>query len=63
MRGVFLNRKTGKYRARLKFRGKLYNLGCYTMLEDAVKARRRGEEEIFDTFLADCVQTEAGMVL
>lgn len=63
VRGVYLDRKTGKYRARLKFRGKLYNLGCYTMLEDAIKARRRGEEEIFDTFLADCVQIEAGMVL
>ena len=63
VRGVYLDRKTGKYRARLKFRGKLYNLGCYTMLEDAVKARRRGEEEIFDTFLADCVQTEVGMFL
>ena len=62
VRGVYLDRKTGKYRARLKFQGKLYNLGCYTMLEDAVKARRRGEEEIFDTFLADCAQTEPGAV-
>ena len=62
VRGVYLDRKTGKYRARLKFQGKLYNLGCYTMLEDAVKARRKGEEEIFDTFLADCAQTEPGAV-
>lgn len=52
VRGVYLDRKTGKYRARLKFQGKLYNLGSYALLEDAVKARRRGEEEIFDTFLA-----------
>lgn len=51
VRGVYLDRKTGKYRARLKFRGKLYDFGSYTCLEDAVKARRRGEEEIFDTFL------------
>lgn len=51
VRGVYLDRKTGKYRARLKFQGKLYNLGSYILLEDAVKARRRGEEEIFDTFL------------
>lgn len=52
VRGVYLDRKTGKYRARLKFQGKLYNLGCYTLLEDAVKARKRGEEEIFGKFLA-----------
>ena len=51
VRGVYLDRKTGRYRARLKFQGKLYNLGSFTHLEDAIKARKRGEEEIFDTFL------------
>ena len=51
VRGVYLERKTGKYRARLKFQGKLYNLGSFTRLEDAVKARKRGEEEIFGAFL------------
>ena len=51
VRGVYLDRKTGKYRARLRFRGKLYDLGSYIQLEDAIKARRRGEEEIFDKFL------------
>jgi len=29
----------------------LYNLGIYTDLGDAVKARKRGEEELFDAFL------------
>ena len=51
VRGIYLDRKTGRYRARLKFRGVLYNLGSYRSLEDAVKARRRGEEEIFDAYL------------
>ena len=55
VRGGYLDRKTGKYRARLKFQGKLYNLGSFALLEDTVKARRRGEEEIFDKFLADYV--------
>ena len=55
VRGVYLDRKTGKYRARLKFQGKLYNLGSFALLEDTVKARRKGEEEIFDKFLADYV--------
>ena len=62
VRGVYLDCKTGKYRARLKFQGKLYNLGSYALLEDAVKARRKGEEEIFDAFLTDCVQAEASTV-
>ena len=53
VRGVYFERKTGKYRARLKFQGKLYNLGSFTRLEDAVKARQRGEEEIYGKFLAD----------
>lgn len=53
MRGVYLDPKTGRYRARLKFQGKIYNLGSYTCLEDAVKARRQGEEEIYGTYLAE----------
>ena len=53
VRGAYLDRKTGKYRARLKFKGTLYDLGSFTRLEDAVKARRRGEEEFFDPFLAE----------
>ena len=52
IRGVYMDRKTGKYRARLKFKGKQYDLGNYALLEDAIKARRRGEEEIFDAFLS-----------
>ena len=57
VRGVYLDRKTGKYRARLKFQGKLYNLGSFTHLEDAVKARKRGEEEIFGAFLESKVKS------
>lgn len=53
VRGVYFERKTNKYRARLRFRGKVYNLGSYYKLEDAIKARRRGEEEIYDKFLEE----------
>ena len=52
VRGVYLDRKTGRFRARLKFQGKLYNLGSYANIEDAIKARKRGEEEIYGGFLA-----------
>ena len=51
VRGVYLNTKTGKYRARIKLQGKMRNLGTFTNLEDAVKARRIAEEETFGAYL------------
>ncbi len=51
-RGVYFNSKTGKWRARLRFKGKMYNLGTYKNFEDAVKARKDGEERIYGEFLA-----------
>lgn len=51
VRGVTYDAKKNLYRARIKFRRKTYSLGCYTNLEDAVKARRRAEEDIFGKFL------------
>lgn len=51
VRGVYFEPKTGRYRARIKFQGKLYNLGSFYDLEDAVKARREGEERFFGHFL------------
>jgi len=53
VRGVYLDKKTGLYRARIKFQGKLYNLGTFSCLEDAVKARRLGEEKYFGAFLEE----------
>ena len=51
VRGVYLDLKTGKYRARIRFQGTTYDLGSYVNLVDAIKARRLGEEEYFGTFL------------
>lgn len=51
VRGVYLDRRTGRYRARIKFQGKLYNLGCYATLEEAIAARREGETRYFGAFL------------
>lgn len=36
--------KGGKYRAYICYKGRNYNLGSYTKLDDAVKARARGKE-------------------
>lgn len=51
VRGVYLEKKTGHWRARIKFQGKIYSLGTYITFEEAVKARQRGEEEFFGHFL------------
>ena len=52
IRGVYFETKTHKYRARLKFRGQMYNLGSYSTLEEAAQARRVAEEDIYGNFLA-----------
>lgn len=41
---VYQNKKTGKWVAQITFKGKTYHLGAFEKIEDAVSARRRGEE-------------------
>ena len=50
-RGVYFDKNTGKWRARLKFKGKLINFGSYINFEDAVKARKAAEQEYYGEFL------------
>ena len=50
-RGVYFDKNTGKWRARLKFKGKLMNFGSYINFEDAVKARKAAEQEYYGEFL------------
>lgn len=50
VRGVYFNKKRGKWIAQIMFKGKCYYLGGYDKLENAAKARARGEE-MFDHFL------------
>lgn len=49
-KGVYRNKKNGKWVAQITFKSKTYYLGSYERLEDAVKARQRGEE-MHDDFL------------
>lgn len=42
-----------RWRATICFKGRRRYLGCYVEFEDAVKARKRAEEEFFDRFLED----------
>lgn len=51
VRGVFLNRKSGKWRATLRFKGNDHYLGEFVNVEDAIKARHRAEELYFAPLL------------
>ena len=57
-RGVTYDRKSNKYRAALKFKGKLMHFGSYSNFEDAVKARQAAEREYFGEFLEDIRQED-----
>lgn len=50
-RGVYFDKNTGKWRARLKFKGKIMSFGSYKNFEDAVKARKDAEQRIYGKFL------------
>lgn len=48
--GVYLDKRTGKWVAQITFKGKTYRLGAFEEIQDAVAARKRGEE-MHDEFL------------
>lgn len=50
-RGVYYDKKTNKYRARLRFQGKMIDFGTYDKFEDAVFARKKGEDKYYGEFL------------
>lgn len=50
VRGVYKNRKNGRWVAQITFRRKTRYLGSFDRLEDAARVRRRAEE-VFDDFL------------
>ena len=51
IRGVYRNRKNGKWVAQITFKGQTLYLGSYEKKEDAAKARGCAEEELFDGFV------------
>lgn len=52
--GVEWMAKKQRWRATICFKGKRHYLGSYENFEDAVKARKRAEEDVFNTFLDFC---------
>lgn len=51
VRGVYYDKRTGRWRARLKFKGKLMDFGSYERIDDAIKARKEAEELYYKEFL------------
>ena len=51
--GVDWRASKQRWRATICFKGKRYYLGSYILFEDAVKARKRGEEDLHDKFLRE----------
>ena len=51
-RGVY-QRENSRWRAAIGFQGKVYNLGTFVNLEDAVAARKKAEEELYEPFLRE----------
>ncbi len=55
--GVDWMAKKQRWRASICFKGKRRYLGSFKKLEDAVKARKRAEDELFEPFLKEFSQT------
>ena len=53
VRGVYYEKKSNKWRARLRFKGKIMDFGTYERFEDAVAARKAAERQYFGTFLEE----------
>ena len=49
--GVWFDKSRGKWCAEIMFKKKKYSLGRYADKEDAIKARKKAEQEIFGNFL------------
>lgn len=50
-KGVYWNKRSKKWYAQIDFKGKRYNLGYFTNKQDAINARKKAEEELFEPIL------------
>ena len=49
--GIYRNKKNGKWVAQITFKGKTYYLGSFVEIKEAVKVRKKAEENIYGEFL------------
>lgn len=52
-RGVYFEKRSNKWRARLTFKGKIMSFGSFVKFEDAVSARKQAEKIYFGEFLEE----------
>lgn len=57
-RGVYFERTSNKWRARLRFQGKLMDFGSYSSFEAALQARKNAEQEYYGVYLEPSSQNE-----
>lgn len=50
--GVSFHARKGQWYARISFLGKSHSLGYFDKLDDAIAARKRAEEKLFDQFVS-----------
>lgn len=50
-RGIYYESRFDRWRAEIRFQNKRYYLGVYKNKDDAIKARRKAEEDLYETFL------------
>ena len=55
--GVDWRASKGVWRASICFKGRRVYLGSYGRFEDAVRARKRAEEELHDSFVREFAET------
>lgn len=53
VRGVYYEKRSNKWRARLRFKGKIMSFGSFARFEDAVFARKEAERIYFGEFLEE----------
>jgi len=58
--GVCWYARKERWQAAICFQGKRYCLGYYRCFEDAVKARKQAEAELFDSFLQQAIKEKTG---
>lgn len=58
MRGVYYNKQRKKWIAQIMIRKKCYYLGGYVRFDEAVQARKRGEQELADMLQMHLAKTE-----
>lgn len=59
-KGIWFNKKIGKWQSSIMLSGKSYHLGCYSNIDDAVSARMLAEQKLFLPTIKEFKLRQAG---